>query len=48
MNEQVREHIEKYSNEIIDMFSALRNLIFDNASSKPQEMIKRMFRETLT
>ena len=39
MNEQVREHIEKYSNEIIDMFSALRKLILDNASSKPQEIM---------
>lgn len=43
MNEQVREHIEKYSNEIIDMFGALRKLIFDNASSKPQEICGQRF-----
>ena len=37
MNEQVREYINKYSNEIIDMYDSLRKLIFDSASSEPQE-----------
>lgn len=39
MNEQVREYIEKYPIEIIDVFSALRVLIFDNAPSAPTEML---------
>ena len=37
MNEQVREYIAKYPNEIIDMYDTLRKLIFDSASSEPQE-----------
>ena len=37
MNEQVRKYIDKYSNEIIDMYDTLRKLIFDSASSEPQE-----------
>lgn len=37
MNEQVRKYIDKYSNEIIDMYDTLRTLIFDSASSEPQE-----------
>ena len=37
MNEQVREYIDKYSNEIIDMYDIIRKLIFDSASSEPQE-----------
>ncbi len=37
MNEQVREYIEKYPIEIIDMYNALRKMIFDSASSEPQE-----------
>ena len=37
MDEQVRKYIDKYSNEIIDMYDTLRKLIFDSASSEPQE-----------
>lgn len=37
MNEQVREYVDKYSNEIVDMFYTLRKMIFDSASSEPQE-----------
>ena len=37
MNEQIREYIDKYPNEIIDMYSVLRKLIFDSISSEPQE-----------
>ncbi len=37
MNEQVREYIDKYSYEIIDMYDTLRKLIFDSASSEPHE-----------
>ena len=37
MNEQVRDYIEKYPIEIIDMYNALRKLIFDSTSSEPKE-----------
>ena len=39
MNEQVRKYIDKYSNEIIDMYDTLRKLIFDSALSEPQKMM---------
>ena len=39
MNEQVREYIDKYPSEIIDMYNALRKLIFDSVSSEPQEIM---------
>lgn len=37
MNEQIKEYLEKYPDGIIDMYSALRELIFENAESEPQE-----------
>lgn len=37
MTKQVREYIEKYPSEIIDMYDTLRKLIFDSISSEPQE-----------
>ena len=37
MNEQVREYIAKYPNEIIDMYDTLRKLIYDSTSSEPRE-----------
>ena len=37
MNEQVREYIDKYPSEIIDMYNILRKMIFDSVSSEPQE-----------
>ena len=37
MNEQVKEYIDKYPNNIIEMYNILRNLIFDSISSEPQE-----------
>ena len=36
-NIQVKEYIEKYPAEIIDLFCNLRQLIFDNASCEPEE-----------
>lgn len=39
MNEQVKEYIDKYPDEIIDMYITLRKLIFDSVSSKPQETL---------
>ena len=37
MNEQVKEYIDKYPSDIIDMYNTLRKLIFDSVSSEPQE-----------
>ena len=37
MNEQIKEYIDKYPNDIIDMYIVLRKLIFDSVSSEPQE-----------
>lgn len=37
MTKQVREYIDKYPSEIIDMYNTLRKLIFDSISSEPQE-----------
>ncbi len=37
MNGQVKEFIDKYPNEIIDMYNKLRGLIFDSVSCEPEE-----------
>ena len=37
MNEQIKTHLEKYPQEIVDMFTALRQLIFDSVLSEPTE-----------
>lgn len=37
MNEQIKEYIDKYPSDIIDMYNTLRKLILDSASSEPQE-----------
>ena len=39
MNEQVKEYIDKYPNNIIEMYNTLRKLIFDSVSSEPQEIM---------
>lgn len=39
MNEQVKEYIEKFPIEIIDMYNVLRKLIFDSVSSDLQEIM---------
>lgn len=37
MNKQVREYIDKYPSDIIDMYNILRKLIFDSVPFEPQE-----------
>ena len=37
MNELVKEYLEKYPREVIEMHSALRQLIYDSVSSEPEE-----------
>jgi len=39
MNKQVREYIDKYPSDIIDMYIILRKMIFDSVSSEPQEIM---------
>lgn len=37
MNEQIETHLRKYPKEIADMFTALRQLIYDSASAELNE-----------
>ena len=37
MNEQIKTYLEKYPQEIVDMFTALRQLIFDSVSVDTDE-----------
>lgn len=39
MNEQVKDYIDKYPGEIIDMFNNLRKMIFDSISCEPEETL---------
>lgn len=39
MNEQVRDYIAKYPNEIVDMYNNLRQLIFESVSCEPEETL---------
>lgn len=39
MNEQVSLYLEKFPREVTDLFHTLRNIIFDSASSKPDELL---------
>lgn len=37
MNEQVKDYIDKYPSEIIDMYNNLRKIIFDSVSCRIEE-----------
>ena len=39
MNEQVKDYIDKYPSEIVDMYLSLRQIIFDSVSDKPEETL---------
>ena len=39
MNEQVKDYINKYPREIIEMYNNLRQIIFDSVSCKPEETL---------
>ena len=39
MNEQVKELLDKYPSEIIDMYNNLRKVIFDSVSCEPEEKL---------
>jgi len=39
MNEQVREYIDKYPSEIVDMYNNIRQIIFESVSAEPEEIL---------
>ena len=39
MSEQVKDYIDKYPGEIIDLYNHLRQMIFDSASCEPEETL---------
>lgn len=39
MNEQVKDYIDKYPSEIIDMYNNLRKMIFDSVSCEIEETL---------
>lgn len=39
MKEQVKEHINNYSGEVVGMFEHLRSLLFDSAPCEPEEKL---------
>ena len=39
MNEQVKEYLNKYPDEIVDRFHKLRQLIFDSTPCEPEETL---------
>lgn len=39
MNEQVKEYLKKYPDEIVDRFYKLRQLIFESVSCEPEETL---------
>ena len=39
MKEQVKDYIDKYPSEIVDMYLNLRQIIFDSVSDKPEETL---------
>ena len=39
MKEQIKEQINSYSVEVVDMFEHLRQLLFDSAPCEPEEKL---------
>ena len=39
MSEQVKDYIDKYPGELIDLYNHLRQMIFDSASCEPEETL---------
>ena len=39
MNEQVNEYSKKFPAEVVDMFQALRQMIYDSVSAEPEEIM---------
>ncbi len=39
MNEQIKEYLENYPLEVVEMYNALRQLIYDSVLTEPQETL---------
>ncbi len=39
MNEKVKEYLDKYPNEIVELYGELRKLIFESISAEPVETL---------
>ncbi len=39
MNEHVKEYLEQYPREIVDLFNSLRHIVFESALSEPNETL---------
>ena len=39
MNEQVKDYIDKYPREIVEMYNNLRRIIFESVSCEPEETL---------
>ena len=39
MNEQVKDYVDKYPSEIINMYNKLRKMILDSVSCEPEETL---------
>ena len=39
MNEQVKDYLDKYPSEVIELYNKLRQMIFNNVSDEPKETL---------
>ena len=39
MNDQIRDFLDKYPNDIINMYKKIRKIIFDSVSCEPEEKL---------
>ena len=39
MNEHVKDYLDKYPSEVIELYNKLRQMIFDNVSDEPEETL---------
>ena len=46
MNDQVKEYLEKFPNEIADLFNEVRLIVYDSTSSEPPKLCGLSFQAT--
>ena len=39
MNEQIKDYLDKYPGEIIELYNTLRKIIFDSVPTRPEEKL---------
>ena len=39
MNEQIKEYLQQYPNEVVNMYKELRKVIFESLSCEPEEIM---------